>query len=413
MPKPRKNKCLEYPHFKWRLYQREGIWYADGRSNTPNAGRHSLETSDLLEAKKVLHDLDEQKAEDLGIIPRTSRPTTSSEVLSLADGRKLYEQHINRPAVTGGLQESTKKKYRSHLDKLINFLAAKNISAWNHLTAQLLSDYAAYLKRGGPEDSRPESYSDKSVSNEIVFAKQLVKWFITEGHLAGMQPIELKIRKAESQRPYCWRAIEVAAMINHCRSHKGLNWLGDVIVALACTGLRISELAGLRWADIDLEGGILSLTDERNFGRDGSGHRRLKSGKSRSFPIHANLLQVLRTLSQEVEDIFLGPRGGKLKPDTVRRLLIRDVLTPLADKFPTLIGQRGFQDGRLHSFRHYFCSTCANKGVPDQMLMKWLGHRDSEMVRHYYHLHDAEARQRMNRIDFLGRFADGPHSHQN
>ena len=117
---------------------------------------------------------------------------------------------------------------------------------------------------------------------------------------------------------------------------------------------------------------------------------------------------MLRRLPRQQAATFLGPRGGKLKPDTVRRLLIRDVLTPLAEKFPTPEGQRGFRDGRPNGFRHYFCSTCANEGVPEQMLMTWLGHHDSDMVRHYYHLHDAEARQRMDRIDFLGGAADGP-----
>jgi hypothetical protein len=36
------------------------------------------------------------------------------------------------------------------------------------------------------------------------------------------------------------------------------------------------------------------------------------------------------------------------------------------------------------------------------MVMAWLGHRDSEMVRHYYHLHDEEAKRRMADLDFLG-----------
>ena len=35
--------------------------------------------------------------------------------------------------------------------------------------------------------------------------------------------------------------------------------------------------------------------------------------------------------------------------------------------------------------------------------MEWLGHQDSEMVRHYYHLHDDEARRQMARLDPLGR----------
>jgi hypothetical protein len=36
------------------------------------------------------------------------------------------------------------------------------------------------------------------------------------------------------------------------------------------------------------------------------------------------------------------------------------------------------------------------------MVMDWLGHADSEMIRHYYHLHDPEAQRRMNDLDFLG-----------
>ena len=34
--------------------------------------------------------------------------------------------------------------------------------------------------------------------------------------------------------------------------------------------------------------------------------------------------------------------------------------------------------------------------------MDWLGHANSEMIRTYYHLHDEEAKARMNQLDFLG-----------
>ena len=91
-----------------------------------------------------------------------------------------------------------------------------------------------------------------------------------------------------------------------------------------------------------------------------------------------------------------------MKPDTVRRILIREVIEPLTERFPSPTDEKGFRDARLHSFRHYFCSTCANSGVPERMVMEWLGHVDSEMVRHYYHLHDEEARRRMADLDFLG-----------
>ena len=101
-------------------------------------------------------------------------------------------------------------------------------------------------------------------------------------------------------------------------------------------------------------------------------------------------------------NVFRGPRGGQLKPDTVRLILVRDVIKPLTKKFPHREDEIGFADGRLHSFRHYFCSTCANSGIPENMVMRWLGHRSSEMGQHYYHLHDAEAKRRMDTLNFIG-----------
>lgn len=41
-------------------------------------------------------------------------------------------------------------------------------------------------------------------------------------------------------------------MVDLCRSSTRLHWLADVIVALAATGMRIGELAALRWSDVDL-----------------------------------------------------------------------------------------------------------------------------------------------------------------
>ena len=104
---------------------------------------------------------------------------------------------------------------------------------------------------------------------------------------------------------------------------------------------------------------------------------------------------------------------SQLQHHRVLRTFIRDVVTPLTQEFPTQDEEIGFADGRLHSFRHFFCSTCANNNVPEQMVMRWLGHRSSEMVRHYYHLHDDEAKRQMNQLNFLGEVggwaADAPH----
>lgn len=131
--------------------------------------------------------------------------------------------------------------------------------------------------------------------------------------------------------------------------------------------------------------------------------RQTKNRRDRTFPIQDELLSVFQGLRRGTDSyVFHGPRGGHLKPDTVRTIFLAKVIEPLKEKFPTPLGEIGFEHGRLHSFRHFFTSRCANEGVPLHVVMSWLGHSSSEMVRLYYHLHDDEAQRHMKRIDFAG-----------
>jgi len=233
--------------------------------------------------------------------------------------------------------------------------------------------------------------------------KQAVKWFVTEGFLPADRMIILSMKKATGTDTYCWSPDQVIAMRKHCQAEGSLNWLDGVIVALACTGLRISELAGLRWSDVDSASNQITLTDEtRSAKRKKKERRSTKNSRSRSFPIHPELAEVLAVLPKANDGLVLhGPRGGKLTPATLRNILIREVLTPLARQFPSDDDEIGFIDGRLHSFCHYFCSVCANNGVPEQLLMSWLGHRSSSMVKHYYHVHNEQAQMEMSKLDLV------------
>jgi integrase len=96
--------------------------------------------------------------------------------------------------------------------------------------------------------------------------------------------------------------------------------------------------------------------------------------------------------------VFRAYNGGIIRPDKIRNVLIRDVLQPLAGRFNGNAAERSFVDGRLHSFRHYFCSKCARDGIPEQTVMLWLGHSDSRMVRIYFTLHDEDALRQMNKL---------------
>lgn len=186
-----------------------------------------------------------------------------------------------------------------------------------------------------------------------------------------------------------------------------MHWLAAVIVGLACTGLRIGELASLRWSDVDIQARTILLTDERASSRRKKlGSIRTTKGKrNRCVPICAELFQVLATLQKGKHPdsrIYHGPRGGILKADTVRNVFIRGVIQALQAEFPTPPGEIGFQHGRLHSFRHYFTSQAFRDGATEAEIMEWLGWRDSKMVAHYRHLRREDGQRRIDQIVFLG-----------
>jgi len=99
------------------------------------------------------------------------------------------------------------------------------------------------------------------------------------------------------------------------------------------------------------------------------------------------------------------PKGGFIKPDKLRKALIRDVLKPLAKRFPAKDKKLGLIDGRLHSFRHYFCSVAASSGVDENTLKSWLGHKDSAMIRIYFHAFEDRGAKQMSTINFTGKAA--------
>ena len=401
MPRKRKKEEVLGKHFVWLLGLRNGVYYADGRSNQPDAGRHSLGTRSRTEALQALQRLDVVRAVALGLADQALL-LAPLEQLSLAEGRQLYLQHVTRPRVGGGARPASAKRYRAVFDKFERFASGEGVSTWNQVDRKTLKAYAAHLD--------DESYAYATEYLELTTLKQVVKWLADEGHLPPSCVIRLSLTKPQGTATYCWKAGEVRAIVQHCDRHRELGWLGDVLTALACTGLRISELTSLRQADIDLKQNVIRLTDETTHARrrHGGKVRQTKSGRDRVFPIHADLRGVLEGVAPASDGlVFHGPKEGRLKPDTVRQVLIREVLTPLSKRFPTPKGEVGFADGRLHSFRHFFCSTCANNGVPEQVVMSWLGHRDSAMVRHYYHLHDDEAQRQMRRLNFFGDAGDG------
>ena len=389
-PKPDRHK-IQCHYFSWVVSLRDGIYYADGRGNSPKLGRFSLGASTLKDAQTNLELLDRKQAVKQGLADKAVL-ISSVGALSLAKGRELYEEHVNRPAVTGGTRPTTRKRYRAVLDKFLAFAEGESITTWSQVNKRVLERYAEYLGELGR--------ADNTRYLELTTLKQINKWLTEEGHLPESARIRLKLTRDKESTTYCWTDEEFAAIIAHCERDRSLVWLGQILFTLGATGMRISELAQLRWSNIDANFEHISLVDESRKITTGRARQTLKNKRGRTFSLHADLRPILKSLPRAADGlVFHGPLGGRVKPDTLRNILIKQVLTPLANRFPSAPGDKGFNDGRLHSFRHLFCSLCANStGITERAVMVWLGHADAAMVRRYYHPKGEELRRQMDRV---------------
>lgn len=396
MPRPPKKERVSGQYFTWLLGTRNGVFYADGRSNSQDLGRHSLGTRDRTEALEVVQRLDLTKAVELGMANGAVLKDSASDLLLLDEGRKRYMDHVGRPAIQGGASRGTAKRYKAVFDKFTEFATGAGIRYWQHVTKDILSRYGKWLEN--------QDYHDKTQYIELTVLKQALKWMIEEELLPATNNFHLPLKKPTGTNTYCYTQEQVRAIIAHCRANEDLCWLADVVVALSFTGLRIGELAELRWQDVDVDKGVIRLIDTTRRSRKSKRNeaRSTKSHRDRILPIHRELRPILEHLRHHPDGrVFHGPLGGKIKPDTVRNVLTKEVLAPLAKTFPAVGDAPGISAGRLHSFRHFFCSMSADNGVPEQMLMAFLGHRDSEMIRHYYHMQQDEARKQMNKLPSL------------
>jgi integrase len=155
------------------------------------------------------------------------------------------------------------------------------------------------------------------------------------------------------------------------------------------TGLRASELRGLRWADVDLKRGELHVHQRADrYNAIGS----LKSvSAGRTIPLPPMVINGLR------EWKLACPKGelGLVFPNGVGRI---ETLTNIVQRglMPTMVAagivdQRGRAKYRgLHAFRHFYASWCINRRVdgglelPLKVVQARLGHASIQMTADTY-----------------------------
>jgi integrase len=182
----------------------------------------------------------------------------------------------------------------------------------------------------------------------------------------------LKLPKLPVQQSRAWTAEQLRAFLAHVAADR---W-ATMWRLLATTGMRRGEALGLRWADVDLERGVLTITNQRTIagGVVVEGEPKSSAGR-RSVSVDAGTLAALKSWrrSQAAERLQMGagwradyvftwPDGSALWPQTV------------TSQFKAHAETLGFPAIGVHGLRHSAATWMIASGTSPKVVSQRLGH---------------------------------------
>ncbi|MDV6306812.1 site-specific integrase [Gordonia amicalis] len=156
---------------------------------------------------------------------------------------------------------------------------------------------------------------------------------------------------------------------------------------LALHGLRLGEIARLRWESVDFDAGTLASVETRVAVGDEirSGTPKSKASK-RVLPMDAALADVLRAAraAQRAERLALGPdyAGGEYVASGPSGNPYHPNL--LTFRWGKLLDSLGITRVRLHDARHSSVSFQLARGIPLPTVAAWHGHQNPAVTAAIY-----------------------------
>ncbi len=248
--------------------------------------------------------------------------------------------------------------YRRDLAALSDWAHGQGIAGLETLQPEQLRAFIAAEHRRG--------LSPKSLQRRLSACRSYYQWLLRNGRIALNPAAAIKAPKAPRKLPQVLDADEATRLVEVPTDVK-LGLRDRALLELFySSGLRLSELCALRWRDLDLGNGLVTVLGKGN--------------KQRSVPVGSHARAALEAWHAETQaaneaPVFPG-RGGA--PISQRAVQIR--IRQLAQR------QGMFKHVHPHMLRHSFASHMLESSGDLRGVQELLGHADIATTQIYTHL---------------------------
>ncbi|GAB3312839.1 tyrosine recombinase XerC [Luteimonas notoginsengisoli] len=248
--------------------------------------------------------------------------------------------------------------YRRDLAALTEWSQGQGITEPASLQPDQLRAFIAAEHRRG--------LSPKSLQRRLSACRSWFQWLLRHGRIALNPAAAIRAPKAPRKLPQVLDADEAARLVE-VPTDVRLGLRDRALLELFySSGLRLSELCALRWSDLDLGNGLVTVLG--------------KGSKQRSVPVGSHARAALEawhveTGAPNAAPVFPGRGGG---PISQRAVQIR--ISQLAQR------QGMFKHVHPHMLRHSFASHMLESSGDLRGVQELLGHADIATTQIYTHL---------------------------
>ena len=160
-------------------------------------------------------------------------------------------------------------------------------------------------------------------------------------------------------------------------------WLKAPVIFAIYTGLRPGELFTLRWENVNLQEGYITVQAKYS-----------KTKETKHLPLHPRALEILEKLERDRKEkghdsefIFVNSKGKPYSPQGYR------------SAFKTALKRARIENFRFYDLRHTFASHLVMKGVDLYTVAELMRHSSPRMTKRYAHLSPEHLRKELKKLE--------------